>query len=734
MFTIALDEVGDFEQFNKNNTPIFIAGIIYDDKNDDSDRNNERNRIDTYYRLVVNKIGGHYPEDLHVNRYKSNIKYVAMVKEEINNTIKEFMRWGKYQGEYVNGNQPRKGTYTFFMSLKSNQGKTNLLKDNTSNLIRENFASNLYTHMAEDLVSRLVFHNPYNEKIKKVHFDLPTRSVPIADDNPHLEEYKQLGYKKIKFSDGKEPTVPLYQIANDNTYRSALVREMLTTGKFDIDIDKFGVRSINYQNSNNAKRMVFLYLADSICSYLDRKKVGESQEELMESFYNLAHDLNGSNQNIFFAYDGIDTEFCKAWKKMEEGDYFESLSILYDTKKINSCFKKFYENKWFPLLENKLCEGRGFSVLKMAITKFSDYSFSNVVKQDKMYYLFEKMLKLIDNASEPSYRVNSLKFSLYETGVSAFNHLGKTEQAEECFNMCKQYSSNVGVEDYLRLRNKMTVILKDRFQYKDALMLADESVLYEEELFKLKEMVYGTDDCNKSLSYGKALSQRGQIYASLRDDRAEEDFINALKCFDNGSPNYMITMSYLLHHLIDMKQKDKYEKFAIEYFGGTLDLEKQMEYVFKEGLNENPIINLKYAFYVYIKAIYIFYIDNIKSGLRNDLINIDNTFKKNRAGDFINGDPWENIYKYCAFIAYKNGRNSEADSLMDKAANIVDNGGEILRSIVIYGKYQYAMLTNNNQKMKDIKDIMDKIEMKNIKLDKNDILRELKSKMVYMYV
>ena len=52
MITIALDENGDFEGFKGagNKEPLFIAGIVYDDKGHDNDAWNEKQRLDDYFR------------------------------------------------------------------------------------------------------------------------------------------------------------------------------------------------------------------------------------------------------------------------------------------------------------------------------------------------------------------------------------------------------------------------------------------------------------------------------------------------------------------------------------------------------------------------------------------------------------------------------------------------------------------------------------------------------------
>ena len=50
MFTIALDEQGDFENLNNklNTEPVFIGGILYDDCGDSDDYDTEKRRLQSY--------------------------------------------------------------------------------------------------------------------------------------------------------------------------------------------------------------------------------------------------------------------------------------------------------------------------------------------------------------------------------------------------------------------------------------------------------------------------------------------------------------------------------------------------------------------------------------------------------------------------------------------------------------------------------------------------------------
>ena len=90
MITISLDEQGDFEGLKeKKNEPVFIGGILYDDRDDEADFENEKKRIEQYLRAVCEQVGAIYPQDLHVGDSR-NGKKVRMVKIRLGETLNEF--------------------------------------------------------------------------------------------------------------------------------------------------------------------------------------------------------------------------------------------------------------------------------------------------------------------------------------------------------------------------------------------------------------------------------------------------------------------------------------------------------------------------------------------------------------------------------------------------------------------------------------------------------------------
>lgn len=205
MITIALDEQGKFEEFYETGTdgnPVFIGGIIFDDYEDDKEYRQEKERIHHYLKAICEEAGATYPADLHVNN-TGNAAKVRQVKMRIAETLSEFLISGKCelieneQSEKLNKMPERTGRYYVFANMMCNNGGQEIsLQD--SMLAREDFASNLYVLMAEDVVERMIFHNPVIKKIEHVRPELATRRVVLegGDCDEKVEQYQKLGYQE----------------------------------------------------------------------------------------------------------------------------------------------------------------------------------------------------------------------------------------------------------------------------------------------------------------------------------------------------------------------------------------------------------------------------------------------------------------------------------------------------------------------------------------------------------
>lgn len=670
MLTYALDEFGDFEGLKHTSEPIFIGGLIYDDHSVIGEEKLERKRVKAYYEAVIddaastaqNAAGFSYPEALHSDgNGNRDHNIVRPVKEKVQSSLAEFIRRGTYKGNKLqytdrNGNQrdlqDRKGEYHIFVILKSDQGMTRLLNQNANILAKDDYASNLYFHMADEVVSRLVFYNPLIDDIKDISLDIATRRSALLANNSRLfREYKEQGYKAEQAEGGKYQ----FRLTNPDIYRSVIAKEILNADLPNINIVKFNVDSIGY-HSWDSIGMEFLYLSDSICSVLGFDIEGANADEWLGCIVNRVRGITGKTDNLIFGYDEIDNIYSKAWGKYAEGDYYKALSIVFDAGKLEGGFAEYYKDLWFKKIEEKIAESANVSDFNMAVRKLNETLNNNTLDQDKCFYILGVLEKLVPDMEHRfhSPEARRILYTLYDIGVTACCHIGDSRGAEAYFEKCKAYVGLVSLDDYLGTRNKLVVFCCDYFEMDRAKELSDENIIYQELLTDLKKELKlpGSSDSGFE-SMGKVHSQRGQVYAFKREASAEEEFRLALTHFEEGSANYKITQSYLLQHYLDTGNSEAYSSEAESYFGGKRKLLDQLKYIIDEGSKNDPLINMKYALYVYVRALYSFRLSELNDKVWSELQNIEAKFgKKIKKKEWkLTGHPSEIIFKYMRLIA-----------------------------------------------------------------------------------
>lgn len=707
MITIALDESGTFETFvEKGQSDIlFIAGIVYDDKNENKGRERyyEQCRLDAYFRKVAKTTGCQYPVDLHLKDDKSNKKNVDIMEEEIRDTLSEFIKEGTYKGESVFDND-RKGFYRIATMLYNGEGKSIFKQDETSDLLNDSHLSNLYMNMAHSLVSRLAFHNVFSLNPDKVRFDLATRTISIDKNNEDnkdiIEKFINFGYKeytpkneKTKSSKKKDYNKYVrYQVANESDYRAMITQKLVELNRTNFKVDSLSVRSIYYgADVVGSERYAFLYLADMICSLLNPKEKSISVTKLQKSFYECANFFNSYCQNLIFVYDDIDDVYEHAVKSYEEKDYYKTLKILFSARESTSKFKEYYLSQWFSKIEmlilkdgKKELSNDDIVNIENAILQFSRYSNSNLLKQDELVYIYEHLEPLVEKLDER----NKYKYKFYDAGITAYNHIGDSVKAEVCFEKCKTYSKYCYFEDYLATLNRRVVMLNDQYRYDDALALSEKILSYHEYLSAFRTEQFKSEAIT-AISKGKALSQQGQVYSYMRNPEAERIFEEAKKQFDENSKDYHITISYLLHHYIDMRNLEGYESYASKYFGNKQDVMGQFEYLKSMTEDEQKNQSFKFALYVYIKALYTFYADTMKKEHKREMLTWAGNVKKSAKSDHVNGHPWELIYKYFALLAVKWNKTDKAEQFVEKMQTIVEKKDAAIENIITGALIEY---------------------------------------------
>lgn len=715
MITIALDEQGDFEGlYDKDLTgaPIFIGGVLFDDFDEEGEFEREKRRIHHYLRGVSETVGASYPVDLHMNQRGNNANRVRKVKSKIAETLSEFMRQGvckSIEGNYKEKLEKlpkRKGKYYIFANMVCDDGSQKV-RFGESTLAREDYASNLYVHMAEDVVERLIFHNPFIDRIDHVHLELATRRVVLEGEDCDVlaEQYIKLGYQEDRNPEHMVPGKRIFCLTNKDNYRTAIQREMLDTEKRSIQFDSIGVKSIYYGNESSNNRMEFLYLADIICSNLGFALPALESGEMPWEFKRRADNYTGHEENLIFVHDTVDVGFRKAWSRLEERDYYHALQIAYDVSHMKNVYASFYQNVWFRILEKKLKKEKSLTDFKIALERLFAYTRQNNMNQDKLLYIFSVLEELQGQMIYRSGEEKAVLYKLYDTGVSAYCHIGRAEKAKEYFKMCKQYARYIDFETYIRTRSKLAVCLSDEFRYEESCELSKENKYFYEELIPLRHLILNDDD-EKTVNYGITCSQLGQAYAFLRKKEAENAFQKALENMGEiNSPNYLITASYLLHFYLDMKMQEPFEKIAAQYFAEKKGLREQFSYILSEGNKGiQGRFSMKFALYVFVRGIYTFYMEKLSEKMLQRLLNVEREAEKTgkEAARQLSGHPWEIIYKYLALIAYDKGYKEQAQRCMEKAETAVRNQGMIIDMICWFEKMEFAMHKGKIQEAEDI--------------------------------
>ena len=117
--------------------------------------------------------------------------------------------------------------------------------DETSQINRDGIASNLYLHMVEEIVTRLLFHNPIVMDLESVVIDLATRKAALSKSNSKNEEYERFGYVgQVHGKNTERNNTLFYDVSNADIYRTVIQREMMLTDKTDLDIKSLQVRPI----------------------------------------------------------------------------------------------------------------------------------------------------------------------------------------------------------------------------------------------------------------------------------------------------------------------------------------------------------------------------------------------------------------------------------------------------------------------------------------------------------
>lgn len=752
MITISLDEQGEFEK--EDNKPLFIAGLIFDDQESDTERhteeNVERERICAYYKKAIADAGTGfvYPNDLHSNGDKvRDQNVVGPVKNKVAETLPEFIEKGTYNGQPLyneNGQRirNRKGMYHLFVILKSDDGKQKLLTQRANMLANDDWAANRYFHMASTVVNRIIFHNPLYQanQMPSVNVDIATRSTGNIDElgNGLADEFKKQAYRP---SEIEKSNYKYYSIMNADVYRTLIAQEMVNSGNIGIKIEKLYVKSIKYDASK--RMMEFLYLSDSICSVLGYKLTGNSADDWLEQIVDRIQNLNPQQENLVFGYDEVDNDFATAWNYYERKDYYEALSVTYDAKMRRGKFAEHYNLTWFPYLEECIRATITPEYFRKSVDELSSMLTISNLDQEKLLYLmqqFEMMIPRVADKYRSSDMRSSVLYKLYDAGISAFCHIGNAKKALEYYEKCKAYAFYIGVDAFLNTNNKMVVCLEDCFEWDKALEISKKNVENQELASEMKREVIKNGDESDFLDEAKAISQMARILAEKRDTQAENTFKKALSKLEHGSANYKITQSYLLHFYADMGMKDKFDEEVTDYFDGKTTYSQRLRYICGVDEEVHSAFSNDFALYVLIRGMFLFGQEAIDDAMWDKICTLKETLTK-KVGKEPNGHPWEITYKYLEMMAIKRNDEDARKKFSELKRSSLNCRGEIIIALEKFGDAEVAEFSGNVVKRDQItldlvsylKDSFDAFKDKDFSSDGMKRYQELEQYFTFMY-
>lgn len=676
-----------------------LAGVVYDTGDNAFEEERERDRIVAYYQAVINDAGQGdarfvYPVALHANEDpQHNKEVVSSVKAKIGETLSDFLQCGLYNGEQLTRYR-RHGRYYVFAILKSSAGLRLSDPSSFDPFVRDGYAANLYFHMVDEYITHLLFHNPHLDQRAAIKCNFPSRVSRTLNDGERLSrEFTCQRYQQENVDEGTH----YYKITNPDIFRTLIANEITRTARFDKKIENFSVNAISYAEEQRPWQE-FLYLSDTVCSYLSFGLSGRKPDDWLTEIDERLLQLIPKERAMLFGYDTIDAQFMTAWSAFETGDYYRALSLCHDATEQTGAFAEYYRRRWFPIIEQRMTEAPDPLAFKTAVHRLSESTRTDKTDQNKCLYIFERLAAVAEKIPLTRPGDQHILYTLYDTGMTAYSHVGNSEKARAYFAKAKQYAEYADVEEYLSTLNKVVVYDCDAFAFDEAKELADENASYHELLYDLKNETIRIDGKPmRDVNYAKALSQRGQVYAFRRDDEAEQQFKTALEnCRDLSEADYGITLSYLLHFYIDRGRREDYLREAVTYFGNYTALEDQLDFVIKQnrarikGAAQLPF-NPDYALFVLIKGVYAFRMDEVNSDVRKQLLSAEKQFA-------LKTHPAELIYKYLSLIFAQKEQKEEAEKFAGKMKTCLTNVGRTIEILTAYAEIEFESPGPERQK------------------------------------
>ncbi len=620
---VSLDETGTFEhlwnQDNPKNEFRCIGGVYVDlplNKNGKINNDDLSDRINVELKKIFNffcesmeefnkSIRGYeviMPDSLHLSNIAlrdkatgdiicrwigKNIKDEDRERNNIRINFRNFIE--EKTSSFVRDNHYK--TYGYLLSMN----QINIDDVNPSNIVDYRVGANLY----EEMVIRAVENNLFYDVEKEVKY----ASIRMA----------------TKVFSPKKDEVGLYDlnkggkgyVTNTNFIKTALMHKINDISSLNKEIDiSFAVESIQYyKTDDNQEELAFHYLSDIICGILRNKYMFDGNhsrgfDKLSEqALVDKSNELLDEGYSIRFMSEP-DRMYNHMLECIYSGKLVNYYSIKYDferriidKKPEVQLVSKFYYDKLIPrldnLLEKKLNSDSDYQ--DMIINKLPElYAQNNSLmgyvenKYEKGRFIALNMCKVLESVKDrvrsPRYR-DMYAFRFIDIVVRGENHRGEISNLKPLLEEIEQYGYAVGLEEYLEHKQRAIQLYFNSLNYSHIIKEYYKNVIGSyidgrwnfsdiETLISSMRAISGNRN-QGILIVGKIKSSLAQALAFERMPNDEIYFKEEIKEMEGDKGNTDITLSYMLHHFIDMatkgnwdKYKEKYEEYAAKYFEG----------------------------------------------------------------------------------------------------------------------------------------------------------------------
>lgn len=203
------------------------------------------------------------------------------------------------------------------------------------------------------------------------------------------------------------------------------------------------------------------------------------------------------------------------------------------------------------------------------------------------------------------------------SGVAACNHTGDVILGQKLAALLTEKRKSIGIEEYLDLNNRAAVFVADGYEYARATEMLEKNVaalrrVRDGYVAAGSEFGMGSEDNVRNILLARALSALATYKAIAYPETTNEEiyalYDEAVREFGGGY-NVKITQSRRMHYEMMIKDQESFEKTCAAYF----DVGDPGKPMMMDELIENCVQKNRFGLYALVKALYVFYLQEVKA-------------------------------------------------------------------------------------------------------------------------